>query len=79
VNSPGNVTLSGNATEIDEIVASMKEKGIFAQVRLFLYPYCRTERNKEEKAKEEEEEETEEREEILSPRTYLITNSFPSF
>jgi acyl transferase domain-containing protein len=32
VNSPGNVTLSGNATEIDEIVAAMKEKGVFAQV-----------------------------------------------
>eukprot|EP00026_Physarum_polycephalum_P000042 Phypoly_transcript_00042.p1 GENE.Phypoly_transcript_00042~~Phypoly_transcript_00042.p1 ORF type:complete len:1769 (+),score=236.41 Phypoly_transcript_00042:758-5308(+) len=32
VNSPGNVTLSGDATEIDEIVGLMKTKGVFAQV-----------------------------------------------
>ena len=42
VNSPGNVTLSGNAAEIDEIVAAMKEKGVFAQVSppfLFHHPF----------------------------------------
>lgn len=32
VNSPSNVTISGDANEIDEIVAAFKEKGVFAQV-----------------------------------------------
>lgn len=32
VNSPSNVTLSGDAKEIECIAASMKEKDVFAQV-----------------------------------------------